>query len=413
MEFKKKVIGIVVVALLVVTAIAGGMMLYTGNNTAKLIGTKMAPVVEKQAQETVMAYATAIATEFQGFFHTVESLGSATKGSVELSLKQLQLEGIDFGDPGYADKLRPLLMEHFAIIASSESTLSTVYFGDANGNMFIYPKQEIPQGYDPRVRPWYQEAVKNNGPTWSEPYQDASTGKWVITYAVPVYYNGKLVGVVGLDVFIDTLTKRIDEVTIGNTGYVTVAGPNGMTYMHPNHDYIMKLNVFDEPALKPVADIIRSGKDKDVVTYTFNGVQAVAAGVKIPSTGWYVFAKVPVSEVSAGVIKVINDTKETTARSAFLLSILILVISAALIGVSYKMVSDSLKPLEKLRSVAQALAEGRLSEVNRQLNQIHYIEDDEIGALIRAFEAVGKDLVGTLNAIGEKLERLAEGDLSN
>ncbi|NJE62621.1 methyl-accepting chemotaxis protein, partial [Thermococcus sp. 21S7] len=42
-----------------------------------------------------------------------------------------------------------------------------------------------------------------------------------------------------------------------------------------------------------------------------------------------------------------------------------------------------------------------------------YIEDDEIGALIRAFEAVGKDLVGTLNAIGEKLERLAEGDLSN
>ncbi|NJE02514.1 methyl-accepting chemotaxis protein, partial [Thermococcus sp. JdF3] len=35
------------------------------------------------------------------------------------------------------------------------------------------------------------------------------------------------------------------------------------------------------------------------------------------------------------------------------------------------------------------------------------------GALIKAFEAVGKDLVGTLNTIGEKLERLAEGDLSN
>ncbi|QDA31888.1 HAMP domain-containing protein [Thermococcus indicus] len=413
MEFKKKVIGIVVVALLLVTAIAGAMMLYTGNNTAKLIETKMAPLVEEQAQDAVMAQATAIAAEFQGFFSTVEALGSATAGSVELSLKQLQLEGVDFGDPGYADKLRPLLMEHFAVIADSEKALSGVYFGDANGNMFIYPHQDLPEGYDPRVRPWYQEAVKKNGPTWSEPYQDASTGKWVVTYAIPVHYNGRLVGVVGLDVYIDTLTKRIDEVTIGDTGYVTVAGANGMTYMHPNHDYIMNLNVFDVPALKPIANIIRSGKDRDVVTYTFNGVQAVSAGVKIPSTGWYVFAKVPVSEVSGGVIKVIEDTKETTSKSALMLSLIILVISAVLIGVSYRMVSHSIKPLEELRRVAQALAEGRLSDVSKQLNQIHYIEDDEIGALIKAFEAVGKDLVGTLNTIADKLERLAEGDLSN
>ena len=412
-EFKKKIIGIVIVALLIVTLISSGMILYTGKETAHLIHDKLAPVMDQQAKDAVMAQATALAVEFDGFFNKVEALGNTMEGSVELALKQLQVEGTDFGDPGYAEKLKSLLMPYFAIITTSEPALSAVYFGDVNGNMFIYPDQPLPENYDPRVRPWYKAAVEKGGAVWSTPYEDASSGKWVVTYAIPVYYNGKMVGVIGLDVYIDTLTKKIDEVKVGDTGYAYVVGPDGLIYMHPNHDYIMKLNVFNEPSLTEVAKIVKSGVDRDVVIYTFNNVEAVAAGVKIPSTGWYVFAKVSTSEVNAGITRAIQETQDATRKVAFITTLLILAISAGIILLAYRLVSRSLKPLEVLRGVAVALAEGRLSDVSRELRKIHYIEDDEIGALIRAFEAVGKDLVGTLNAIGEKLERLAEGDLSN
>ncbi|WP_367883458.1 PDC sensor domain-containing protein [Thermococcus peptonophilus] len=415
MEFKKKIVGIVVVALLLVTVLASAMIFYTGSHTSAVIKDKMQPVVEDQAREAVMAKAESLAEQFSGFFDSVEALGRATKELTIISLNDLQSEGVSFGDPGYAEKLRPILLEHFEVITKAEPKLSAVYFGDVNGNMFIYPEQELPPDYDPRVRPWYQKAVQVNGPTWSEPYEDASSGKWVITYAIPVYYNGKLVGVIGLDVFIDELTKTIDTVKIGQTGYAYVVGQDGTIYMHPNHDYIMKLNVFKEPSLKSVADIIRSGKDKDVAIYTFNGgVTAVAAGVKIPNTGWYVFAKVPVSEISAPTLNVIEDTRQATKKSALMTAILILALSVAMIGVAYKLIDSSLKPLVALSVAAQALAEGRLSEVREKLKQIQYLEDDEIGGvLIKAFEAVGKDVVGTLQGIAEKLERLAEGDLSN
>ncbi|WP_297552687.1 methyl-accepting chemotaxis protein, partial [Thermococcus sp.] len=413
MNFKTKMVGIVVVALLLVTVLAGAMMLYTGNHVGKVLEDKLAPEIDQQAREMTLAEAQALANQFSGFFKEVEVLGTATQLMVTKSLDEMQEEGVNFGDPGYADRLRPLLLGHFATVSKAEPLLSAVYFGDVNGNMYIYPKQELPQGYDPRKRPWYQEAVAKNGPAWSQPYKDASSGKWVITYAVPVYYNGKFVGVIGLDVYIDTLAQEVKKVKIGKTGYAYVIGPDGMTILHPNEEYEMKVNVFNEPALKPIAEIVKSGKDQATVVYTWNGVRSVSAGVKIPETGWYVFAKVPVNEISAGIIQAVDETKRATWKSTILLTITGFIVSAVLVGISYKLVSSSLKPLERLSKVAQALAEGRLSEVNKYLREIHYLEDDEIGALIKAFEAVGKDLVGTLNTIATKLERLAEGDLSN
>ncbi|NJE53934.1 methyl-accepting chemotaxis protein [Thermococcus sp. 21S9] len=413
MNFKTKMVGIVVVALLLVTVVASAMMLYTGNHTSDIIQEKLAPEIDSEARAMTLAKAEALANQFSGFFKEVEALGTATQFMVVKSIQEMQNEGINFGDPGYADKLRPILLDHFEAIAKAEPQLSGVYFGDVNGNMYIYPKQELPAGYDPRKRPWYQEAVEKGGPVWSQPYRDASSGKWVITYAIPVYLNGKLIGVVGLDVFIDTLAQEIKKVKIGETGYAYVVNQQGLVIMHPDPNIEMKLNVFNVSTLKPVADIIKSGVDEATTIYTWEGVRAVAAGVKIPETGWYVFAKVPVDEISAGIIKAVNDTRKATESSTILLTVIILGMSAVLAGISYKLVSNSLKPLEKLSEVARDLAEGRLSEVSRKLRDIRYLEDDEIGALIKAFESVGKDLVGTLTVIGEKLERLAEGDLSN
>ena len=413
MKFKKKLIAIVVLGLILVTMVASGIMIYEGKIIAKTVETKMTPIIENRAREVVKAQAEAIANEFEALFRGIETLGMTAKELTIMSLNAMTKEGYTFGSPGYADKLRPIILEHFAAISKSELRISAIYFGDVNGNMFIYPEQELPEGYDPRVRPWYKKALEVDGPAWSEPYEDASSGKWVVTFAVPVHYEGKLVGVVGVDVYIDTLIDKIDKIKIGQTGYVYVVGPDGMIYMHPKHEYIMNLNVFQQESLKPIADIIRSGKDKGVTLYTWEGVEAIAAGVKMSSTGWYVFAKVPVNEIGKAIIAVVNDLKESTTKNAVKLAIIIIVLSILITLVTYKLISSSIKPLEALRDVALSLAEGRLSEVSKKLKQIHYIEDDEIGTLIRAFEAIGKDLVGTLDTIASKLERLAEGDLSN
>ncbi|WP_010477549.1 methyl-accepting chemotaxis protein [Thermococcus zilligii] len=413
MEFKKKILSVVVLGLVVLAVLASGMLLYNKNTMAGQINNEVGPLIQGWAEQSVSAKSEALANNFEAFFQGVEVLGRATSSLIQIAISDMEAEGYRFGEGNYAQALDNILMKRFKAIADAESKVSSVYFGDVNGNMFIYPKQQLPPGYDPRVRPWYQGAVQSRKEVWTDPYQDASTGKWVITYAVPVYWNGKLVGVIGLDVFIDTLVEEIKNAKVGDTGYAYVVNKEGLTIAHPNKDYVMKLNVFQEESLKPVADIVRSGKASGVVTYTWNGVQVTAAGYRIPSTGWYVFARVPTAEVTQGVVKVINTVSEQMQRTAYLMMGLLLLVSAVMILIAYRTIGSAMAPMVALGAAAQALAEGKLSEVREKLRGVKYLEEDEIGMLIKAFESVSKDMVGTLQGIAEKLERLAEGDLSN
>ncbi|BBP91903.1 hypothetical protein BsIDN1_55210 [Bacillus safensis] len=71
-----------------------------------------------------------------------------------------------------------------------------------------YPVQKMPDGYDPRERPWYQEALKaeNGKQVITKPYVAASTGKMVITIAQKMKDGS---GVIGLDMEIDSLLQKL------------------------------------------------------------------------------------------------------------------------------------------------------------------------------------------------------------
>ena len=78
----------------------------------------------------------------------------------------------------------------------------------------VYTKQVANELHDYTQREFYQQAVLNNTPSWSDPYLDADgCGEVVTTYAMPLTdENGKIVGTLGIDLstegIIDTLNTR-------------------------------------------------------------------------------------------------------------------------------------------------------------------------------------------------------------
>src|SRR5690606_5996706 len=52
------------------------------------------------------------------------------------------------------------------------STFAFTYLGSAEGVFTMRPDSAMPDGYDPRTRPWYQGAVSAGGTTLTEPYVD-------------------------------------------------------------------------------------------------------------------------------------------------------------------------------------------------------------------------------------------------
>ena len=101
------------------------------------------------------------------------------------------------------------------------------YAVDGMGN----PSHLLERGrpYDPRVRPWYQDAVKAAEATWSPIYVDFKDPRLKITLAQPLYAGrGELRGVVGVDFVLSHIREFLQQVKIGKTGQTFIVERSGL-----------------------------------------------------------------------------------------------------------------------------------------------------------------------------------------
>ena len=99
--------------------------------------------------------------------------------------------------------------------------------------------------YDPRKRPWYEKALQEREIVWTDPYIFYSSRKPGITIAGPSFdKEGRLKGVIGVDIEIDQLSTFIAGLKIGKRGRAFMLSRIGDVVAHPNLD---KLRWRDQP----------------------------------------------------------------------------------------------------------------------------------------------------------------------
>ncbi|MFT3812617.1 MAG: EAL domain-containing protein [Acidovorax sp.] len=88
-------------------------------------------------------------------------------------------------------------------------------------------------GYDPRVRPWYAPIARTGQPAWSPIYTVAGErGDATISAASPVMADGRLLGVVEVDVRLDTLSRFLREEPLRGHGVIYIADAEGRVVAH-------------------------------------------------------------------------------------------------------------------------------------------------------------------------------------
>lgn len=96
------------------------------------------------------------------------------------------------------------------------------------------PRFTHPSGYDPRERPWYQQAMDQPDKVIiTDPYISKASNQVVVTLAKATA-DGQ--GVVAVDLKLDSLTNIISSIKIGNEGYLFVLDKTGKAISHPNVD---------------------------------------------------------------------------------------------------------------------------------------------------------------------------------
>ncbi|MGE0086468.1 MAG: adenylate/guanylate cyclase domain-containing protein [Desulfococcaceae bacterium] len=100
-----------------------------------------------------------------------------------------------------------------------------------------YKNMEEPasQAYDPRQRPWYMEAKKRGDAIWTNAYIFFSDRKPGISCASPIFSpaDSSMLGVVGIDIGIEEISKFIGNLHIGKNGKAFIINRKGELIAYP------------------------------------------------------------------------------------------------------------------------------------------------------------------------------------
>lgn len=141
-----------------------------------------------------------------------------------------------------------------------------IYIGDAKTGSFISGAGFVPDaGYDPRKRPWYIAAEQSDTTIFSPPYEDVNTKKIVIAASRAIRgQDGSLLGVIGLEVSLEDLSKIIPDTSVFDAGYGALLDSTGRILMHKDPSLVLKTNMqkedkFITPATAAAGRAIFSG----------------------------------------------------------------------------------------------------------------------------------------------------------
>ena len=114
------------------------------------------------------------------------------------------------------------------------------YIGYADKRIAFSEMQNLPPGYDPTARPWYQQAAAASGPIVTEPYVDAASKKLVITIASAVKEGGQVKAVTALDAFMDNVVRNVASVRPTPGTYAFIVSKSGKIVVHENAGVIIE-----------------------------------------------------------------------------------------------------------------------------------------------------------------------------
>ncbi|GAA2975160.1 methyl-accepting chemotaxis protein [Actinokineospora diospyrosa] len=247
---------------------------------------------------------------------------------------------------------------------------------------------------------WYTEPKRTGAESTVEPYYDENLKALMTSVTAPMVQNGRTIGVAGVDVTLDQLSKKVSAAKVSEHGYAVLLSRAGTLLAAPDASVVGSKTLeqaASESARDTAANLMRSvanggsgtldGKDP----LSADAGDAVLTWSPVEGTGWTLATVTPMSDVLAPVSAL------RTKLIGFALGIA-LVLLATVWFTTRRLTAR----MPVLRTAALDIARGRLDVTLPRAGR------DELGELSAAFG----EMVTTLRGTAGHLRRIASGDLS-
>ncbi len=211
-----------------------------------------------------------------------------------------------------------------------------VYYGRKDRPQAInYPS---PKGYDARKRDWFTGAEKKGHLHVSEPYSDAATGEQVSTVSLPLYNDGRIVGVLAVDVSLKDIVDIVfEESDLFSSTVNMILSDEGRVLITGNSKYHDR--TYDFPALR---------KAQEASSLIFSAKDRIGAVRKSAETSFYIVSSVNRMEIYRPAIIALM---QITAAIVVILSLFIYIMNRILARLVVSPIIEISKDMGKIKSL--------------------------------------------------------------
>ncbi len=152
--------------------------------------------------------------------------------------------------------------------------------------------------FDMTTRPWYEPVISQQKTIVTGGYTSAGQDTLVVTVATPVYINGELDGILGLNLTLDSLTEDLDKIKVGDTGYITVFDTDNNIVFHPEKELQLQ-NINDTGYSDSLKKIIEDGKSLSDISGSFEKTSYHGSTVYLEDINYMVLGVIPTTEYTS------------------------------------------------------------------------------------------------------------------
>jgi len=349
----------------------------------------------------------------------------------------------DIGLSAYLDLTLKAVMEN-------NPNASAIYLGTSNDILRHYPDihlgEEVSADFQVTQEPWYLASLESNiprsrqRPVWL-PVKFAARGSDLVTsIAEPVYdRQGRLIGVIGLDITLDELQSNIENARFLKNGYSFLFDKQGNVIILPEQGYKDLFGRAPDPA-NPLPNLLEKDTQGEITSQNSNELERILGNLQHGETGfdsvhlgdkefyiayspattandgsnapsggstdpgWFLASVVPV-EIVLQEANALQQELEHTTQIGIFRKILPIGILVALITMVLAWLGANwlVRPIRKLAISAEELETGEyllpLTTLTEVQNQYH----DEIGWLAGALGSMAKQIKQTIDQLEHHL----------
>ena len=299
----------------------------------------------------------------------------------------IEMDVIDRAKPAFRAGLRTDEDAAFRLVVISRTSGSPPVTQYLSENLIAVAEVPGPTGYDPRQRPWYVEAFKNDKTLLTGPYVFFATGEPGYTLRTPLKEGRR--GVVAGDVLLNRFEDMLAEQKLGQSGLAFLFNDAERIVGHPAMSRLMAeiperqddLPQFGALALPAMAPIIRSWRNGGPAQQFFDddaGRTYIAAVHRLETTGSANVRLAIVAPLDEFYARIISER-----RTLFALA---LAFVGATLPFAFWLGSRMAEPLRRLAEQTDAIQRFDIAERPRIRSVIAEIE--ELGRSIFTMRSV-------------------------